>query len=224
LPVIKMGEQVIVRVQATEISSKEIAAAIEKLLPPLPAGIMKQWIQLKGLPEKLWLTQGNYRIEAAAIGELPALGRVLFKVQLSGEKETRVLNLSGIIRKSALVYRSKIALQPHTELKVADFEKVQAELVNGGEYLGGFPVQYRTVKRMRPGQVMSREAIQPVPLVAKGREVKVMVRGNGVLITLAGIATSDGWNGETITVINSDSKKEFSGRVIGKGIVEVTVE
>lgn len=224
LPLIKMGEQVIVRVAATEISGKEIAAAVEKLLPPPPAGILKQWIQLKGLPEKVWLAQDNYRIEAATIGELPAVGRVLFKVQLVGEKETRVLNLAGVIRKSALVYRAKKALQPHTELNATDFEAVRTELVNGDEYLGGFPVQYRTVKRLLPGQILSRKAIQPLPLVAKGREVKVIVRGNGVLITLAGIAKSDGWNGETITIINPDSKKEFNGRVIAKGIVEVSVQ
>ncbi|HEY8463938.1 MAG TPA: flagellar basal body P-ring formation chaperone FlgA [Bacillota bacterium] len=224
VPVLKMGDQVTVRARATAIRGTEIAANINQLLPQPPAGVIKQWVEVSGLPETVWMPQGNYRIEAAAVGQLPQLGRAMFKVKLVGPTVTKEMILPGVIHQSAPVYRAKKLLKQKTVLKPEDFDRVVAELADGREYLGNFPQNCRVVKRLRPGQILTKEALQPVPLVAKGSEVKVVVRSNGIEITLEAVAKSDGWFNDSITLLNPESNKEFTARVSGNGVVEVKVQ
>lgn len=223
-PRLKMGAQVTVRVVAIGVGKEEILAALNRLLPKRPEGVTKQWVEVSGIADTVWLGRGTYRVEAMAVGELPRLGPALFKVKLVGETDTKTLSLSGVIRKTAIAYRVKQLVKPLTTLEAGVFEPVEIELKSGREYTGAFPVNYRNTRLLRPGQLLEREVLQPVPWVARDQKVQVLLRGGGIEIKLTGIAKKDAWDGEQVTVLNPDSKQTFGGRVVGTNRVEVTFE
>lgn len=221
---LKMGEKVVARTESFHIGGPELAAEIEGLLPPKPPGVIRQWVEYRNLPEELWLAKGDWKVEAVAAGTIPKLGKVLFKLKLSNGAVIKEMNIAAVIKKTALVYRIIRNIPAHTCLNQADFEKVEITLVNGKEYVGVFPEGYRNIRAFRNGRILENGLIQPVPLVQKGMDVTVLARGNGVEITLSGIAKKDGWLGDRIVLVNPVSKKEFKGRVTGKSCVEVTVK
>jgi flagella basal body P-ring formation protein FlgA len=221
-PALLMGPKVAVRVEAVAIEGSAIAAAIDRLLPPLPAGIIKQWVQIQNLPETVWLPKGKWRIEAVAVDKRLALGTNVFNVKLIGETEFRIINLTGVVHKTAAVYRAKRFLTAKTQLNEENFDKIEIELATGREYTGNFPKEYRNIRSLRQGQVLLAETLQPLPQVCQGSEVQVTFHEGGVLVRVTGYAKQDGWSGDRITLINPVSKKEFQGRVAGPGVVEIS--
>jgi flagella basal body P-ring formation protein FlgA len=220
-PMLIMGSRVAIKVAAVAITQAEIAAAIDRLLPPLPPGIIKQWVQLQNPPKNVWVPQGQWRIEATAVSGRLDLGPNIFRVKLIGATETRTLNLAGVVRKVAVVYRANRDLTPKTPLLAADFERVEMELTTGREYTGDFPGEYRNIRSIRQGQVLSGEALQLLPQVFQDSEVQVTFNQAGITIMVIGRAKQDGWKGDWIALVNPVSKKEYRARVVGPGLVEV---
>jgi flagella basal body P-ring formation protein FlgA len=68
--------------------------------------------------------------------------------------------------------------------------------------------------------VRDRDLVQ-TSLVKKGETVTIIAQSGGLKVTALGQAKQDGALGQTIAVINQDSKKTISGKVIGPGMVEV---
>jgi flagella basal body P-ring formation protein FlgA len=58
-------------------------------------------------------------------------------------------------------------------------------------------------------------------MVKKGEIVSIIAQSGGLKITATGQAKQDGALGQTIGVVNQDSKKTISAKVIGPGMVEV---
>ena len=58
-------------------------------------------------------------------------------------------------------------------------------------------------------------------LVVRGRTVAVTVRKGVLLIRGRGVARQNGTLGDTVEVLNPDSKRSFKGVVIGLNQVEV---
>jgi flagella basal body P-ring formation protein FlgA len=68
--------------------------------------------------------------------------------------------------------------------------------------------------------VRDRDLVQ-TSLVKKGETVTIIAQSGGLKVTALGQAKQDGALGQTIGVINQDSKKTISAKVIGPGMVEV---
>ena len=219
--ILEMGDQVEIRVTAVCIKAADLQAAVEKLIPDKKSQIIKKWLELRNLPEAIWLSNKDWRIEATPVRGIPEFGAVLFKVTLTNGNERRMLNLSGRIRATALVFEAQRDLPRFAELNPGDFEAIESELTNGAELLGTIPSGMRTTKPFRRGEILLSDQIQKVPLVNKGHEVGVIVKSNRLEIRITGIARSDGWLGDWIQLQNPSSRKFFRGRVIGKDLVEV---
>jgi flagella basal body P-ring formation protein FlgA len=58
-------------------------------------------------------------------------------------------------------------------------------------------------------------------MVKKGETVNIVAQSGSLKITALGLARQDGSLGQTITVLNQDSKKTISAKVIGPNLVEV---
>lgn len=221
---IKMGEEVEIRVTATNIKSSYFEAVINRLLPPQKSGIIKQWVEVYSLPE-IWIKKDqNWHLDAAVNGDLPEIGPVLFKVILSVTgANNRVFNISGKIHKTALVYRAIREIPRHAKFSSNDFVMNEMELTNGKELVGEIPEKVRSSKVIRRGETLRGDYYQPVPLVYKDHEVHVIVKGPTIEVIIVGIAKSDGWLGDDIPIINQTSKKLFHAKVSGEEQVEVVL-
>ncbi|MOA51381.1 flagellar basal body P-ring biosynthesis protein FlgA [compost metagenome] len=80
------------------------------------------------------------------------------------------------------------------------------------------------VRDLAPGTVLTAQMFKIPPVIKQGAIVTVtLVTGDITLITSAQ-ARSNGAVGQVIKVMNLDSKREFTARVIGPDRVEVKLE
>lgn len=218
-----MGPQVTIRVEAARITGTAIQKAVEARLGPMPEGIVARWLELRSLPEEIWLDQGEWRVDVESVGEIPVAGTTVFKVTLTNGSESKILNLSGKIRAKAIVYRVVRELPVHTVFSEADFEPVAEELRIGSEIFGTFPIDVRNIMTLRKGQILQKRHYQAVPLVNRGVEVTVIIRNVTFEIKMTGVPRTDGWLNQRIQVMNPESRKIFMGKVIARDTVEVIV-
>jgi flagella basal body P-ring formation protein FlgA len=220
---LQMGEQVVVKSIAACIPGAEIEKSIQNLFVEKESHIIKKWVELRNMPELLWLSQGDWKIAAFPVGNLPEVGNALFKVILTKGKETKVINISGRIRATAQVYRALRNISHQAQISETDFELVAMELVNGRELVGEIPNQSRSTKLIKPGEILQKDWVQPIPLVCKEHEIKVIVKDENVVIKIIGVAKFDGWLGDEILIMNPISNKMFKAKVTGNGVVEVNL-
>jgi flagella basal body P-ring formation protein FlgA len=76
-------------------------------------------------------------------------------------------------------------------------------------------------RRLSPGRVLTSQDIGPPRLVLRGKPVRVVYAGEGLVLTALGTARDDGAFGEPVRVINPESRLEIQG--IATGHQEVTV-
>ena|GEM_PF-5853533 len=71
------------------------------------------------------------------------------------------------------------------------------------------------------GDVIYTAKVKTETLINKGDRVKVKVVGKGLSVSTIGVAQEDGTKGETIKILNLDSKREIYAVVIGAKRAEV---
>ncbi|MCL6588906.1 MAG: flagellar basal body P-ring formation chaperone FlgA [Firmicutes bacterium] len=225
---LRMGEQVEVKVAALCFKKEDFERAITSLLPPPKPEFTRRWVEFYNLPAEIWVSNDEWRLEAAPVKDLPELGPVLFRVTLTNQRVPaagqRAFNISARIHAAARVYRALQNIPRHGAIKPVDFEQLERELVTGREVLGEIPVGARATQIIHRGDPLRADQIQPVPLVGKGEEVSVIARDGQLTVQLTGIAKADGWLGDEIYLMNPASKKLFKGRVIGEDFVEVKLK
>lgn len=79
----------------------------------------------------------------------------------------------------------------------------------------------RTRKALRANEVVCVSAIEPRPLVARGEEITVRYVSSNVVLTINGVAQSDGAAGDSLLVLNPRSHDLF--RAVVSGAREVTI-
>ena len=83
------------------------------------------------------------------------------------------------------------------------------------------PGHVRTTRYVRAGDLLRERLVEPVPDIAAGARVELMVVGERVAVRVTGIAEQDGWIGESITVRNESSGALVRGRVVDPATVRV---
>jgi len=80
----------------------------------------------------------------------------------------------------------------------------------------------RTLRGMvRAGSPVYSSQIEQPTLVKMGDRVRIIVTGNGISVTGTGIAKEAGSLGQTIRIMNPDSKRDVFGTVVSERRVEV---
>ncbi len=80
---------------------------------------------------------------------------------------------------------------------------------------------YEVAQTIAADQPITRKDVSLRRLVRRGREVDVVVNQGALNISMKGIALNDGGAGETVTVRNKDSKRDFQAMVVGDNTVQV---
>ncbi len=76
-------------------------------------------------------------------------------------------------------------------------------------------------RRLSPGRILTSRDVGAPLLVLRGKPVRVIYADRGLKLTALGTARDDGALGETIRVVNPDSRLEIQG--VATGYQEVTV-
>lgn len=82
-------------------------------------------------------------------------------------------------------------------------------------------IGFEARRAMRPGVPISANDVQPPTLIARNDRVVIELRTGRLSISADGRAMEAGAEGDTISVINTHSKRVIDARVIGRGRVEL---
>lgn len=111
--------------------------------------------------------------------------------------------------------------EPILAADVHDEERPLADLHGASPVDPNTPDGLQARRNLRPGDPLTLASVEIPPLVISGRRVVIRFKTRGIELRAAGIARKSGRRGDTIQVVNLDSRRTLEARVSGPGAVEV---
>jgi flagellar basal body P-ring formation protein FlgA len=175
------------------------------------------------------------QVEAAAVAELrvarlsyePRSGRFDVSFELPGSAVARRLPLrfTGSLQETFEALVPARAIATGEVLKASDFTTARrpktefaATLVVDAELAVGLSAR----RALRAGQVMRQADLMKPELVQRNETVTITFEVPGVVLSIRGQALDAGGQGDTINVLNTQSKRTVQATVIGPGRVSVS--
>lgn len=103
------------------------------------------------------------------------------------------------------------------ELREVDVLKSHANSVPASAKLSGYQID----SNLKPGNPLKWNLLSKTTLIEKGDLVNVFASGNGIYVTMKGVALENGVKDSTVRVKNISSNKEFSAKVLDGNSVKV---
>lgn len=77
------------------------------------------------------------------------------------------------------------------------------------------------VRNLNSNQILTHRNTEVPPMIERGDQVTILVRGGGLVVSMEGTALSDGVHGRQISVRNNSSERTVRAWVVDRGVVEV---
>jgi flagella basal body P-ring formation protein FlgA len=106
---------------------------------------------------------------------------------------------------------------------VATERRPKAELGGGEPATRGRAIGMQMRKQLRAGQVLKAGDLAKPDLVQRDDNVMLIYESTGLYLTMRGKALENGTDGDTVSVLNLQSKRTVFGTVIGRGQVAITI-
>jgi flagella basal body P-ring formation protein FlgA len=184
---------------------------------------------------------GRFELINLSFASPPTLNHGKVEYRFSPQRSSNPAHLTGVIYFSVdgkeaarLRVTAQIDLRMPSLVAVRDLprghviseEDISESEVNFSQIKGALKEASQAVGQtlkttVRAGAPIRERDLTSVSMVKKGETVTIVAQGGGLKITALGQAKQDGSIGQTIGVLNQDSKKTISAKVIGPGMVEV---
>jgi flagella basal body P-ring formation protein FlgA len=115
-------------------------------------------------------------------------------------------------------------IDKHQELAPAHvvMQNIETTQMNGTPVTDAAGVaRMRTKQIIAAGKVITASMIEPLPMIASGSPVTVVVRKDNVTLSIAGTARTDGWEGGVIPVDVQTLNRHLNAKVVDAHNVEV---
>jgi flagella basal body P-ring formation protein FlgA len=151
----------------------------------------------------------------------------LFTILVTADRNGAVVDRGQVrlrIRKFADVAVLSKQVKFHQSLDQTVVAVKRMEVTNLREQplaAGDDPSGYRAKRNLTVGQILTNEAIEPLPVIESGSEIAIVATGGAFSISAEGIALQDGARGEQIRVKNTTSGRILTGRVVDSHRVAV---
>lgn len=167
-------------------------------------------------------------LQGSVFASLPAEARagqpvrIVLKVMKPGGQAARFGEATCVVDVALPASRTRRAVARGETLDAADVEQVMVDAA--GWPLRSVPtdvVGARVVVDLPEGQVIRAQMVVLAPVVRSGEPVTITVRSGGLEVQTRGVAAQAGRLGDVIRVVNPDSGRRMSARVVGPASVEV---
>lgn len=207
------------------VSGEELKAmAVETLTPKVAALGPEARLVSVSVPDHLFVDDRSTGITVEA-GEAGA-GKMPFRFVVAG---TGARILQQVPSEAVVEYfaRVPVAIKPimpkdgvAVEQSAYVYERRNMAGIKGRVFEPG-DGKWRARRGVGAGQVIMADEMEPMPLVLRGDQVRVVYEGRALRLTLLAEALSDGAPGGKITVKNPKSSREITGTVRDKSTVVV---
>ena len=184
-------------------------------------------LQRLGVPGVAEVTHVKTKVveEAGLVAEPEATARL-------GKPSRFVLSVAGVRRGVAVATVTVVCRHPKASRSIAREEAIDGSAIDLSEGpLRGVPIKRLltidaltglTARRaIAAGEPLTAAALHVPPLVKSGDSVDVTVRIGLVSVTGTGIASGSGQVGDVIRVMQPNSSRLLTGRIVGTGAVEI---
>jgi flagella basal body P-ring formation protein FlgA len=182
-------------------------------------------VQILVPDEAVTVAAGRLETRIRPRGLHEASGRRMFEVALLIDaKEVLSVKVLADITMQADVLTVTRSIRPEETLEAEDLKLSRITLPPGGhDFVTELDqvVGKRVLKALREESPIRLSALALPQVVGKGDQVTIEVKHGGLLIQANGTTKSGGSIGQSITVLNQDSKKEIRAKVMGPGVVRV---
>jgi flagella basal body P-ring formation protein FlgA len=197
------------------VSSDTVAAAIER-------AVVSRMGDVHVIVRQTSTTVGDRPGLEAHIEPGSKLGQPIRFVLTADGK--RVGSVVARIEVTGDVPRARRSMARDQEITTDNVEVVKAEIKNAllrrmpeaGDIVGA-----RARRDIVAGELLTNALVSVPPAVKSGDEVRVMLTIGAVSVTGVGRASGSGHVGDTIRVLTPSSRKSLSGRIVGRGAVEI---
>jgi flagella basal body P-ring formation protein FlgA len=122
------------------------------------------------------------------------------------------------------VFYSKTPLMRGVRLSSVQFDKKLVDILK--QHAGAVPASanikgYQLASNIKSNTAIKWNFLSKVTLVRKGQIVDVFASGNGIYVTMKGMALENGVEGGNVTVQNLSSDKKFQAKVLNENSVKV---
>jgi flagella basal body P-ring formation protein FlgA len=122
------------------------------------------------------------------------------------------------------VFFSKTPLTRGVRLNPSQFDKRSVDVLK--KHAGTVPATanlngYQLASNIKSNTPIKWNSLSKVTLVKKGQIVDVFASGNGIYVTMKGMALEDGVAGGNVTIKNLSSEKKFQAKVLNENSVKV---
>jgi len=171
------------------------------------------------------LSEPTYRFRVRRKSE-PPIGLVQIEVDvLSGERILQTVPLVVRVEMTRREVTAKRAINQGATIESADVELIPVSVTRLDKLGLTDPAQVigqRCKRFLAAGSAIVPEALESVPVVARGQLVTIVAVSGGVRAISSGAATQDGYLGDVIKVRASDNRRvELEGVVVGPGKVQI---
>jgi len=148
---------------------------------------------------------------------------LVIQFSVDGEPMDRI----SVLVKIEILKPVAVARVPLARNKVVRLDDVEFRMMDIGALPSGIITQMENVVGMRPRRtininaVLRQDQFEMPPLVKKGDIVMIIAESGGLRITAHGEVRGKGGKGDTVRVVNLDSKKGIYGKVVDEGTVRV---
>ena len=218
LPPIAVPDQVQVQRGGQVISGRSLIPGIDKIL----TNALAQYegdveIREHRIADYLFLEDKTpVQIRVVPVGT-PAPGRISLRLEAVGEDGRVVQSFTGTV--FADVWRTVpcaarvLNRGDVLEAGLVGFQRKNLAHMARPPWDGrGLPL--RMTGAVGEGQVISAEAVEPIPVVAKGKVMTLVYEGNSLKLTVPVESLEDGGIGSTIKVRNMQSRRVVAARIV----------
>lgn len=207
------------------LSREELRAmAVETLTPKVATLGGESRLLSVNVPDHLFIDDRSTGVHVET-GDMVA-GRMPFRFVVAGPNNTVMQQVAAeaVVEHFA---RVPVAIKPILPRDGAAMEQVayiweRRNMANiKGRVFDPGDGQWRARRGVGAGQVIMADDMEPMPLILRGDQVRVVYQGRGVRLTLLAEAVTDGAPGGKITVKSPKGTKELMGVVKDKNTVVV---
>jgi flagellar basal body P-ring formation protein FlgA len=182
-------------------------------------------IEFKSIPDRITIKEENVKLNISDISSTILRGNVTLPLDImANERIVKRAYISMKIRTFDSIYVSSRNIKQNEVLTPDNIRKkwlettqlCQQEIKSDAECLGK-----RIIKYLPENQPLAINIIENLPIINKGRSVKIRAKVNSVSIYTQGIAMQDGKLGDAIFVENSSNRKRLRGIVKDENTVEI---
>jgi flagella basal body P-ring formation protein FlgA len=129
----------------------------------------------------------------------------------------RITHIQGVLFSKVPLQRGSLPRMGNFEIREVDVLKNHANSVPASAKLSGFQID----TNLKPGNPLKWNLLSKTTLIQKGEVVNVFASGNGIYVTMKGVALEDGVRDSMVRIKNISSQKEFRAKVLDANSVKV---